>query len=74
MPKKPSESFRNIRKNNSVASESFRNQNSLSEKTPNHTMTVREVAKTFENKGIPRTERSIINWCHRNRQGLTRLD
>ena len=28
----------------------------------------------FETAGVARTERSIINWCQPNRQGITRLD
>jgi hypothetical protein len=35
---------------------------------------VREVARLFENESVPRTERSIINWCRINRQGVARLD
>ena len=35
---------------------------------------MREVARQFEQAGVPRTERSIINWCQPNRQGITRLD
>ena len=38
------------------------------------TLTVREVARMFEQAGTPRTERSIINWCQPNRQGVARLD
>ena len=37
-------------------------------------MTVREAARGFENAGVARTERSIINWCQPNRQGVSRLD
>lgn len=37
-------------------------------------MTVREVARIFEQANVPRTERSIINWCQQNRQGIARLD
>jgi hypothetical protein len=44
------------------------------EKTEHHTLTVREVARMFENADVPRTERSIINWCQPNRQGIARLD
>lgn len=39
-----------------------------------YTMTVREAARVFENAGVARTERSIINWCQPNRQGIARLD
>jgi hypothetical protein len=28
----------------------------------------------FEAAGVSRTERSVINWCQPNRQGITRLD
>jgi hypothetical protein len=28
----------------------------------------------FEAAGMARTERSIINWCQPNRQGISRLD
>ncbi|MDG4577074.1 MAG: hypothetical protein P9C36_15705 [Defluviicoccus sp.] len=39
-----------------------------------YTMTVREAARVFEDAGVARTERSIINWCQPNRQGIARLD
>ena len=48
--------------------------NELSEKTPNHTLSVREAARLFEDAGVPRTERSIINWCNPNKKGIKRLD
>ena len=44
------------------------------ERTEQHTLTVREVARSFEQAGVPRTERSIINWCRLNRHGVARLD
>ena len=44
------------------------------ERKENHTMTVRESARLFESAGVARTERSIINWCQPNRQGIARLD
>jgi hypothetical protein len=44
------------------------------ERRDNHTLTVREVARMFETAGVARTERSIINWCQPNRQGIARLD
>jgi len=44
------------------------------ERRENHTLTVRETARMFETAGVARTERSIINWCQPNRQGITRLD
>jgi hypothetical protein len=55
-------------------SESFRSVRTASERTESHTLTVREVARLFEQAGVSRTERSIINWCCRNRQGVARLD
>jgi hypothetical protein len=82
---KPSESLRNDSEpvpnhSESNANGSERNKESfgkkiqLSEKTPDHTLSVREVARLFEEAGAPRTERSIINWCNPNRRGLKRLD
>ena len=65
-----SEAFRTVRN----ASESFRNVPKGSERKENHTLTVREAARMFERAGVARTERSIINWCQPNRQGITRLD
>jgi hypothetical protein len=32
------------------------------------------MARMFETADVARTERSIINWCQPNRQGITRLD
>jgi hypothetical protein len=55
------------------ASESFGNVPHASERTDNHTLTVREVARMFEAAGVARTERSIVNWCQPNRQGIARL-
>jgi hypothetical protein len=55
-------------------SEPFRTVRNFSERTENHTLTVREVARLFEQAGVPRTERSIINWCQLNRHGVARLD
>jgi hypothetical protein len=46
----------------------------VAERKENHTLTVRETARMFEAAGVARTERSIINWCQPNRQGITRLD
>jgi len=37
-------------------------------------LTVREVARLFEAAGVARIERSIVNWCQPNRQGIPRLD
>jgi hypothetical protein len=55
-------------------SESFRNVPQTSERKENHTLTVREVARLFEAGGVARSERSIVNWCQPNRQGIPRLD
>ena len=65
-----SENFRTIPN----ASEPFRTVRNISERTEKHTLTVREVARHFEQAGVTRTERSIINWCRPNRQGVARLD
>lgn len=34
---------------------------------------MREVARKFEAAGVARTERSIVNWCQPNPQGVARL-
>ena len=65
-----SEPFRTIPKD----AEGFRSVPKGSERKENHTLTVREAAKRFEEAGVARTERSIINWCQPNRQGISRLD
>lgn len=65
-----SELFRTVRKD----SEGFRSIPKAAERTENHTLTVREAAKLFEAAGVARTERSIVNWCQPNRQGISRLD
>ncbi|NIR50677.1 hypothetical protein GWO43_05345, partial [candidate division KSB1 bacterium] len=72
--KRASESFRKVRKQQKRTSESFGTLPYVSEKTSEHVLSVREVAKRFENAGVPRTERSIINWCQPNPQGIPRLD
>lgn len=56
------------------AAESFRNLPNTSERTDNHSLTVREVSRMFEAAGVARTERSIVNWCQPNPQGMARLD
>lgn len=55
-------------------SETFRTIPKAAERTDQHTLTVREVARLFEQAGVPRTERSIINWCQPNHHGIARLD
>lgn len=54
--------------------ESLGNVPHIAERKENHTLTVRETARMFESAGVARTERSVINWCQPNRQGITRLD
>lgn len=66
----PSETFGTIPQ----PSEPFRIVRNPSERTEGHTLTVREVARLFEQAGVSRTERSIINWCQPNRQSVARLD
>ena len=56
------------------AAEEFGNAPQSAERRENHTLTVRETARMFETAGVTRTERSIINWCQPNRQGIARLD
>jgi hypothetical protein len=67
---KASESFGNVRND----SARFGNVPKASERKENHTLTVRETARMFEEAGVARTERSITNWCWPNRQGVARLD
>lgn len=55
-------------------SELFRKDPKRSERTANHTLTVREVARMFEDAGVSRTERSIVNWCLPNKHDVARLD
>lgn len=66
----PSENFGTIPN----ASEPFRTVRNISERTETHTLTVRQVVRHFEQAGVTRTERSIVNWCRPNRQGVARLD
>jgi hypothetical protein len=56
------------------ASESFRTLRHQAERKENHTLTVREAARMFENAGVARTERSIVSWCQPNKMGIARLD
>ena len=55
-------------------SEAFGRIPKAAERNENHTMTVRDAARLFENAGVARTERSIINWCQPNKMGIPRLD
>jgi hypothetical protein len=65
-----SESFRSV----PHASAPFRTVPKPSERTADHTHTVREVAKMFEAAGVSRTERSIVKWCLPNKHDVARLD
>jgi hypothetical protein len=56
------------------SNESVRNTPHTSERKHNHTLTVRDAARMFEAAGVARIERSIVNWCQPNRQGIPRLD
>lgn len=75
-----SEPFRTIPQPSEVfgkvphATESFRRLPNTSERTDNHTLAVREDARMFEAARVARTERSIVNWCQPNPQGMARLD
>jgi len=69
IPKSAAE-FRTVPKN----AEDFGKVPQAAERKENHTLTVRETARMFEMAGVARTERSIINWCQPNRQGIARLD
>lgn len=66
----PSAEFRTVPND----ADDFRKIPEHAERRENHTLTVREVARMFETAGVARTERSIINWCQANRQGVARLD
>ena len=66
----PSAGFRTLPQD----TEEFGKMPNHAERKENHTLTVRETARMFETAGVARTERSIINWCQPNRQGITRLD
>lgn len=65
-----SEDFRNLPQN----AEGFRSILKTSERKESHTLSVREVARMFEAASVARTERSITNWCHPNKLGISRLD
>lgn len=67
---KHAEDFRTVPK----ASEPFRIVLQTEVRRENCTLTVREVARLFENAGVARSERSITNWCQPNRQGIARIE
>jgi hypothetical protein len=55
-------------------SEAFGTFPNASERKENHILTVHTTARMFEEAGVPRTERSITNWCQPDRNGVSRLD
>jgi len=58
----------------SVDTESGPKIRKLAERTGEHTVTVGEAAKIFEEANLHVTERTIINWCNPNKRGIVRLD
>ena len=77
---KTSATFRKVRKGKNPSSESFRSvpkpaatQPDFSERPPVYTLSVLEVLELFKNRGVGVTERTVINWCHPNDQGVARL-
>jgi len=68
--RKDSEAFGSVPKDVEV----FRRVPKVSERRENHTLTVKETARMFEAAGVARTERSIVNWCQPNKDGISRLD
>jgi len=44
------------------------------EKNEHHTLSVKEVARLFEDADVTRTERSITRWCKSDPQGEAKLD
>jgi hypothetical protein len=67
---KDSESFGKLPKD----SEEYGNFRNVSERKETHIINIKEATKMFEKSGVARTERSIINWCYPNKQGISRLD
>jgi len=57
-----------------TTAESFRTAPVCPQIHDQHSITVREAARIFEEAGVPRTERAITNWCNRNARGVVRLD
>ena len=43
-------------------------------RSEHHTLSVKEVARVFEEADVARTERSITRWCQPNPQGQSKLD
>jgi hypothetical protein len=55
-------------------SEPFGKLPNRSERKENHILTVHSTARKFEDAGVPRTERSITNWCQPDKNNVSRLD
>jgi hypothetical protein len=55
-------------------SEPFGKLPNSSERKENHILTVHSTARKFEDAGVPRTERSITNWCQPDKNNVSRLD
>ena len=68
---KDSEAERNGSEGNGNVSEQLRK---TSERTQEHTLTIHEVAKDLEERGLYLTERTVLNWCHPNKKGIVRLN
>ena len=45
-----------------------------SERTHHHTLTIKEVGRMFEDQGVARTERTLINWTRKDALGASKLD
>ena len=56
------------------SSEAFRSVPNDAEARESYTLTVREVARMFEDAGVARTERSVTNWCRKDASGSSRLN
>lgn len=56
------------------SAEPFRTLPADAEIRAQYTLNVREVSRMFEAAGVARSERSIVNWCQRDAQGLGKLD
>ena len=41
---------------------------------PNYRVTVQEATRMLEEAGVPRTERTVISWCHKDAAGKSKLD
>jgi hypothetical protein len=63
----------NVSADPDIAAERFGNR-SFAQRREDHTLTIKEVVKQFEAAGVARTERSVVNWCQPNKDGVARLD